>query len=279
MNLTELVKSRGFDIDGIIIVRHKKNKEPDEPFIDLNFLYELGMIEFYQSIQSQSFFNKCKYLLSFIGGEGTTAKFIGAYEVGAGIKFDINSTPKEFPYQDMFNKKIDSYYQYQLKKINLLEDRINLLVVDWGKSAKSWKQGLWDGDKAKSIVSYGDGREYENAEEIEYSEGREYYRLHKMRERNPFVIERAKSSFMKKHGRLFCEVCGTDFSIVYGERGKDLIEGHHRKLVSKMKEGDKTKVEDIAMLCSNCHRMIHRKPILSVEQLAQELYAKRELSI
>jgi hypothetical protein len=60
MNLTELVKLRGFDIDGIIIVRHKKNKEPNEPFIDLNFLYELGMIEFYQSIQSQTFFDRCK---------------------------------------------------------------------------------------------------------------------------------------------------------------------------------------------------------------------------
>jgi predicted HNH restriction endonuclease len=174
----------------------------------------------------------------------------------------------------MFNKKIDSYYQFPLKKINLLEDKINLLVVDWGKSTKSWKQWLWDGDKAKSIVSYGDGREYENEGEIEYSEGREYFRLHKLRERKPLIIVQAKERFVKKHGRLYCEVCGTDFSIVYGERGNDFIEGHHNKLVSKMKEGDKTKVEDIAMLCSNCHRMIHREPIITVEQLAQGIYGK-----
>ena len=67
---------------------------------------------------------------------------------------------------------------------------------------------------------------------------------------------------------MFCEVCAVDFSKMYGERGNNFIEGHHRKLVSEMKEGDKTKVEDIAMLCSNCHRMIHKKPIISVEGLA-----------
>jgi len=35
-----------------------------------------------------------------------------------------------------------------------------------------------------------------------------------------------------------------------------------------MKLGDKTKVEDIAIVCSNCHSMIHRKkPWLTREKL------------
>lgn len=51
-----------------------------------------------------------------------------------------------------------------------------------------------------------------------------------------------------------------------GSGGKDFIEGHHTKLISELSDGDKTRVEDIAMLCSNCHRMVHRKPILSVEK-------------
>ncbi|SDH03668.1 HNH endonuclease [Desulfosporosinus hippei] len=103
----------------------------------------------------------------------------------------------------------------------------------------------------------------------EYSEGKEYYRLHRMRERKSGVVKQAKKLFIKKHGRLFCEVCSADFPKIYGDRGNNFIEGHHRKLVSEMKEGDKTKIEDIAMLCSNCHRMIHKKPIISVEDLAK----------
>lgn len=35
----------------------------------------------------------------------------------------------------------------------------------------------------------------------------------------------------------------------------------------KMQEGEKTNIEDIAMVCSNCHSMIHRrKPWLTVNQ-------------
>ncbi|WP_242977147.1 HNH endonuclease [Clostridium botulinum] len=50
--------------------------------------------------------------------------------------------------------------------------------------------------------------------------------------------------------------------------GEDFIEGHHIKPVSELKEGEKTKVEDIVLLCSNCHKMIHRKrPWLSREKL------------
>lgn len=71
----------------------------------------------------------------------------------------------------------------------------------------------------------------------EYSEGKEFYRLHRMRERKSGVVIQAKKQFVKKHGRLFCEVCTTDFSKVYGDRGNNFIEGHHRKLVSGSYEG------------------------------------------
>ncbi|WP_236887482.1 HNH endonuclease [Clostridium argentinense] len=73
------------------------------------------------------------------------------------------------------------------------------------------------------------------------------------------------------NGRLFCEACGFDFFEVYGERGKDFIEGHHTKFVSELSDGDMTRVEDIAMLCSNCHRMIHRKSVLTVSELAEKV--------
>lgn len=116
----------------------------------------------------------------------------------------------------------------------------------------------------------------EDEDEREYPEGRIKYRLHRKRERNPKLIKDAKRLFISKHGGLFCEACNFDFQKTYGDRGVDFIEGHHKKLISEMREGEKTKVEDIAMLCSNCHRMIHRKPLINVEDLKEVLHEMRK---
>ncbi|MCY8497740.1 HNH endonuclease [Bacillus atrophaeus] len=46
------------------------------------------------------------------------------------------------------------------------------------------------------------------------------------------------------------------------------MEGHHIIPVSELEEDSKTKVEDIILVCANCHRMLQRKrPWLSKEQL------------
>lgn len=101
----------------------------------------------------------------------------------------------------------------------------------------------------------------------EYPEGKIAYVLHRKRERNPQLIKDAKQLFISKNGHLFCEACNFDFQKTYGDIGIDFIEGHHKKLVSEMLEGETTKIEDIAMLCCNCHSMIHRKPLISVDEL------------
>lgn len=102
----------------------------------------------------------------------------------------------------------------------------------------------------------------------EFPEGKIVERTHKARERNSKVISLAKEKFKKLHKQLFCQVCGFNFEKVYGSIGKDFIEGHHTIAVSEMTINHKTKVEEIAMLCSNCHRMIHKKrPWLTMEDL------------
>ena len=92
-----------------------------------------------------------------------------------------------------------------------------------------------------------------------FPEGKAILEKHLYRERNSNLIKRAKKRFEKDHNnRVFCEACGFDFGEVYGDVGKNFIEAHHMKPISEMKEGDKTQIEDMAMLCSNCHRMVHR---------------------
>ncbi len=69
-----------------------------------------------------------------------------------------------------------------------------------------------------------------------------------------------------------CMVCDFDFEEVYGELGKDFIEVHHTKPLSSLDEEIIVDPEkDLVCLCSNCHRMVHRKKdkILSVEELKE----------
>ena len=98
------------------------------------------------------------------------------------------------------------------------------------------------------------------ADDDEFSEGKELLKLHLTRERNQYLIARSKQKFKDEHGgRLYCEICGFDFAEVYGGLGNGFIEAHHTKPISEMKPDEKTKVEDMLMLCSNCHSTIHRR--------------------
>ena len=113
-------------------------------------------------------------------------------------------------------------------------------------------------------------------EDDEFSEGKILLKQHIQRERNVKLIEEAKKNFIARKGHLYCEVCGFDFTREYGELGNNFIEAHHIKPVSQMKEGERTKVEDIVMVCSNCHSMIHRKkPWLTINQLKSILKSKK----
>lgn len=101
-----------------------------------------------------------------------------------------------------------------------------------------------------------------------FEEGKKQLKTHVCRERNYNVIKEAKKRYKDKNGRLICEICGFDFEEKYGEIGRDFIEAHHVIPVSQLKEGDKTRVKDIVLVCSNCHKMLHRKrPWLSPDEL------------
>ncbi|MGE8944529.1 HNH endonuclease [Leptospira interrogans] len=105
-------------------------------------------------------------------------------------------------------------------------------------------------------------------EDIEAEEGRLLTRVHLKRERNRALVERKKKEALRKHGQLRCEVCKFVFGERYGQRGQGFIEVHHAKPVHTLVEGSKTKLSDLVLVCSNCHRMIHRaRPWLDIDQL------------
>jgi 5-methylcytosine-specific restriction endonuclease McrA len=76
-------------------------------------------------------------------------------------------------------------------------------------------------------------------------------------------MRRAKIAGVKglNGGRLICEVpeCGFDFVERYGELGTDYAQVHHLLPLSKSpKQGREVKLSDLAIVCANCHAMIHR---------------------
>ncbi len=55
-----------------------------------------------------------------------------------------------------------------------------------------------------------------------------------------------------------CQVCEMRFESVFGILGAEFAESHHIIPLSKLKENVATRLEDLATVCANCHRMLHR---------------------
>ena len=98
------------------------------------------------------------------------------------------------------------------------------------------------------------GDEYESV-----LEGRYLLRLHRVLERNSTLREKKIRSVQGRGEPLTCEACNFDFRQTYGDRGQGFIECHHIEPLHQTGERS-TSIRDLALLCSNCHRMIHRKP-------------------
>lgn len=97
-------------------------------------------------------------------------------------------------------------------------------------------------------------------EDDDYSapEGRLLIRRHQSRERDKGLRKRKIDAVLRQGRRLACEACGFDFEATYGPRGAGYIECHHVVPLHKAGEG-RTKLSDLALICANCHRMIHRR--------------------
>lgn len=89
-------------------------------------------------------------------------------------------------------------------------------------------------------------------------------------ERDP----RARRACLDEYG-FKCVVCGLDFEIKYGERGKGFIHVHHLRELSGLGPGYRVNpVEDLRPVCPNCHAMLHtQRPALLPEDLKRQMPA------
>lgn len=100
----------------------------------------------------------------------------------------------------------------------------------------------------------------QNDSELPEGELRERLTKHRKREGR---LRRRKidEALFKNNGRLVCEVpnCNFDFIKIYGAIGEGYAQVHHKIPLNEFPiDGRNTKLEDLAIVCANCHVMIHR---------------------
>jgi|GEM_PF-1161697 len=87
-------------------------------------------------------------------------------------------------------------------------------------------------------------------------------------ERDPSL----RAAALRIHGTA-CSICGFDYGLVYGDWGAGFAEVHHLVALGTggNTERETSPVTDLAVVCSNCHRMLHRKRerVLTLDELRE----------
>ncbi|MFH8437027.1 HNH endonuclease [Streptomyces sp. NPDC018007] len=125
---------------------------------------------------------------------------------------------------------------------------------EMAEAARLIRQGIAAGE----LQSFAPTEDEEFGDDFSAPEGRLLMRRHRARERNKGLRKKKIASVLQRGGQLACEACGFDFEKVYGDRGTGYIECHHVLPLHVAGEG-RTKLSDLAIICANCHRMIHRR--------------------
>jgi 5-methylcytosine-specific restriction endonuclease McrA len=93
-----------------------------------------------------------------------------------------------------------------------------------------------------------------NREVYPQIENRKIVISHQQRERSGYLATERKD-----YDDYKCQVCGMRFENVYGkEYGEAFAEAHHRIPLHSLSGKVRTRIEDLATVCANCHRMLHK---------------------
>lgn len=143
LTITKLLKEvlPDLNIKRVKLVRHKDSRK--EQFIDGEpvkgnpyewYIKDREKFIAYQSEQSEDRFKGVDYIVSFIGEEGTTARFVGVYKV-LGI-------------DEAKGRRINNgHLFYRMEEVPGFDEFNERVIIDWGKSAITWHQWLDKNDK------------------------------------------------------------------------------------------------------------------------------------
>ena len=173
--------------------------------------------------------------------------------------------------------RTDFDHQLSEARIPILADFRNFASAEPASEAKPELVPL--GDISPANLSGCDHDLGLSPEDLDYEEGIRKQREQLFFERNQRLVKQAK----KVYGCL-CQACGFDFVQNYGALGLNFAEVHHLNPFSDRPPEEwtiavQTNIADLAILCANCHRMIHRrKPALSIDELRMLVAANQRAS-
>lgn len=151
----------------------------------------------------------------------------------------------------------------------------HFMTVDWEKNFQEFRLVLGadqiavlklEGERLNKIREK-ESQAHKKIKEIEANEGEKYTLEATFRARNRALIEAKKTNSDYR-----CEVCDMSFKEVYGNIGEGYIIAHHINPIGSRKNASRTTLADIALVCSNCHAMLHQnEPPLSISELRHKM--------
>ncbi len=145
------------------------------------------------------------------------------------------------------------------------EDRPTLPSWPKGQGMRRWARRVFKkGREHETLLAVYEKLAALTPEQLEFNafEGKQRKLIILHRQREARLRETKIRQVLKQNdGKLRCEVpgCGFDFQDVYGEIGIRFAVVHHLiPLSSVTSSGTQTSIDDLAVVCANCHAMIHR---------------------
>jgi len=89
-------------------------------------------------------------------------------------------------------------------------------------------------------------------------EGENKYSIHLLIERSKSLRQSKIEKFIEEHGSIFCELCQINMKTTYPWLTMDYIEVHHIVPLSELNEPTCNSLEDLVLLCPNCHMAVHQ---------------------
>jgi hypothetical protein len=133
MNIDQLFNAYSVNIEKtkIKMIRHVLDEEIDWVLIKRGYFRE------YQSLQVREDVINREYILSFLVDEKGRTIFKGIFQVFEKQKYTPGFLPKEC--EEAWWRHRDLYF-YTTERLQLLEDLIDRMVIDWGKGKRQWAQ-------------------------------------------------------------------------------------------------------------------------------------------
>ena len=139
LSLHQLFQINGLNPEEVKLVRHANKEIP----IYETYKNDLSRFEEYQRFQIKNKFKNAKYIAVFAPGRGTSAIFLGIWEIVGSVlikdytdemhfRIDDNNFPADW-------HNVDGEW-YDLIMTKMLEDLSERVVIEWGKSTVSWVQ-------------------------------------------------------------------------------------------------------------------------------------------